>query len=255
MSLMQNPLADAPSDEEEEEDVFRKAGLEKTVGALHAGLILAGMGTCLVGAAYALYYKWAFITLGCMMLGAGAAGSWGSFQRLWLWLFVVNCVHCVILVLLLIFVILAGIIAFDIRDPVTESVAPLWVDLRPELESSEFCRESPGSMPSCTLFYSWASKVRLPNATRNSILVASGDTPLANVCPHKIDDMAVNCSMVAACDTSKSRTQHEQNCYQCDSECQQVLIDDLRGNIGAIGNFLYFLYHLRVISVPTGILT
>ena len=233
------------ADPEPQEDLFRNPKMESICLILHACLAFGGFIVALMGAMYALYYKAAFITLGCMMLFAGIGGAVAVNSRNWAALGGVNAVHTFTTLVLFIFVIIAGLVAFDVRDPVSESVESAWPGMRASLEESEFCVGA--EMPHCARFHTWADAVAdTTNTTRNAALAKVGDKPLINVCPKSTIQILENCSSAAICDTSTS-TKHVSECNLCNSECKAVLKEDLRGNVGAIGNFCYFLFFCSLI--------
>ena len=235
----------ADSKDEDEVDLFRNPKMESICLVLHACLAFGGFIVCLMGAMYALYYKAAFIILGCMMLFAGIGGALVVNSRNWAALGGVNAVHILTTLLLFIFMIIAGLVAFDIRDPVSESVESAWPGMRASLEETEFCVGS--EMPKCALFHTWADAVAdTTNTTRNAALAKVGDKGLRNVCPKSTIQILENCSSAAICDTSTS-LKHVAECNLCNSECKVVLKEDLRGNVGAIGNLCFFFFFCSLI--------
>ena len=220
------------SKDEDEVDLFRNPKMESICLILHACLSFGGFIVCLVGVMYALYYKAAFVLLGCMMLYAGIGGALAVNMRDWAALGGINAVHVLTTLLLFIFVIIAGLVAFDVRDPVSESVESAWPGMRASLEETEFCVGS--EMPNCALFHTWADAVAdTTNTTRNA-------------CPKSTIQILENCSSAAICDTSTS-LKHVAECNLCNSECKVVLKEDLRGNVGAIGNLCFFFFFCSLI--------
>ena len=220
-SAVQNPAAK----QDEEVDPFRNPEKESLVMLCNVGQAVMGFIICIIGAAYSYVFKFAFIMLGMLMLGAGIAGAVFTTKRSWTMLFVAMCVHGFTCVLLLILLIMAGLMAFDVRDPVTEAVENTWVDMRPELEAAEFCTSVPDKQRHCQLFQDWAAIATQPVVVDNT-----------TSCPWTTLEMAQNCTRAWACEDTAIGT-HVSECTICDNECKGVLLDELRGNISYVALF------------------
>ena len=57
----------------------------------HIIMAVFGLVIAVVGAAYAYYFKTAFVLIGLLMVVGGALGAVATFKRDWFFLFVVNC--------------------------------------------------------------------------------------------------------------------------------------------------------------------
>ena len=123
---------DKEEQKQEEEDHFRDPQKESVVMLCNVGQAVMGFVICIIGAAYSYIYKLAFILLGMLMLGSGIAGAVFTTKRSWTMLFVAMCAHGFTCVLLLILLIMAGLMAFEVRDPVTEALEATWLDMRPD---------------------------------------------------------------------------------------------------------------------------
>ena len=85
-------------------------------------------------------------------------------------LFIANCVHGFTCLVLLVLLIMAGLMAFDIRDPVTQAVDETWYELRPELEGAEFCTSVPDKQKHCAVYQAWAEIVTTETAALNGAI-------------------------------------------------------------------------------------
>lgn len=205
---------------------------------------MAGFVICIIGAAYSDIYKGAFIMLGLLMLGAGIGGAVTTTKRHWMGLFIVNCIHGFTCILLLVLLIMAGLMAFEVRDPVTEAVENTWLDLRPELEAADFCTSVPAKQRHCKRFLDWAEVATVQNNRTRELALAAlapAHTNLLLPCRWTDVEMAQNCTRTLECDTSAS-DMHNSECNICDTECKGVLLDELRGNVGWIATFFYVVF-------------
>eukprot|EP01052_Picozoa_sp_SAG31_P010518 SAG31_NODE_578_length_13949_cov_5.041372_9_plen_162_part_00 len=105
--------------------------VEMIIVLLHIVMAVFGFLVAVVGAAVAYYYKAAFILIGVLMLLGGGLGAVATFQRKWFYLFVVNCINTATCILVFIYCVIAGMIAFDVRDPIYKSVDASWETIRP----------------------------------------------------------------------------------------------------------------------------
>lgn len=223
---------DSADAKQEEEDHFRDPQKESVVMLCNTAQAVMGFVICIIGAAYSYIYKFAFILLGMLMLGGGIGGAVFTTKRSWTMLFVVNCVHGFTCVLLLILLIMAGLMAFEVRDPVTEAVDSTWVNMRPQLDAAEFCTSVPEKQTHCVEFQDWADDLA-PFTTEevNNVTVTSG-------CPWTAADIAQNCTRATECDGADITGA----CIICDDECRGVLLEELRGNIGYVAQFFYVVF-------------
>ena len=214
----------------QEEDHFRDPHKESIVMLCNAGQAVMGFVICIIGAAYSYVYKFAFILLGMLMLGAGIGGAVFTTKRSWTMLFVVNCVHGFTCVLLLILLIMAGLMAFEVRDPVTEAVEGTWFEMRPQLDAAEFCTSVPEKQAHCVQFQDWVETL-LPVTTTevDNVTVTSG-------CPWTATEIAQNCTRATECEGTAA------TCTICDDECKGVLLEELRGNIGYVAQIFYVVF-------------
>jgi hypothetical protein len=228
-------------------------------------MAIEGLVVCVLGAGYAIYYKAAFIIFGCIILFGGIGGCIATTKRHWLGLFIVNCAWLLTALLMFVCVIAVGLLAFDVRDPVAESVDAAWVTMRPEMEEADLCLGTvctPGvrtvldlvptrvtevavmaqTMPHCDLFRTWTGAIKeTTNTTRNTALEKAGDGKRDTPCPLSVVDMVSNCSLVESCDTS-SKNMHLSECNVCDSECKASVMKDLRGNTSTIVVVFYAIF-------------
>ena len=129
-------LSLAPDDDQkkkskDEPEVSGNATIEMLVVLLHIVMCVFGFLIAVVGAAYAYYFKIAFVLIGLLMLVGGGLGAAATYKRDWFFLFVVNCTNASICLLVFIYCVVAGMVAFDIRDPIFDSVDTSWDTVRP----------------------------------------------------------------------------------------------------------------------------
>jgi hypothetical protein len=253
--------------------------LENIVLLLHILMAVLGFIIILVAAAFAYYWKMAFVLSGAMMLICGILGAVGVYTKNWILLFAANCGSVCTFLMVFVYGVIGGMIAFDIRDPVSQSVDETWVEVRPEFEKQDFCRPPTADVTKvgeCELFYTWAKAAVIADDTiRGGALRKLGDAATENACPHTISAMAANCTMSAECEapgaigpagwgerSGEVGGKHSYDCFKCDDQCRKMLIDDLRGGVGYVVTFFFvvffclcgvLLYNVQLLAVARDI--